>query len=170
MDHPAISEKTYVIISKTEKPPNLILGKDLGRVCSAELNVSYCVVRVYDKDKKISVWHENIFQKNPKISLESVDKYCIMKAQENKRQQEDKKMITINNRNELENFLYGADSTMPETLVGIARIGGELLAEALNDEYDSGRFHIGDFFPMGDEGEGITVDRDGNILSDYLYY
>jgi hypothetical protein len=80
------------------------------------------------------------------------------------------KMITINNRNELNNLLYGADSTSPETLVGIARIGGELLVEALNDEYDSGRFHIGDFFPMGDEGEGITVDRDGNILSDYLYY
>jgi hypothetical protein len=92
-----------------------------------------------------------------------------MKAQENDNQ-EDKKMITINSRNELENFLYGADSTSPETLVGIARIGGELLAEALNDEYDSGRFHIGDFFPMGDEGEGITVDRDGNILEDFLYY
>ena len=40
-------------------------------------------------------------------------------------------MITINNRNELENFLYGADSTSPETLVGIARIGGELLAAFL---------------------------------------
>jgi hypothetical protein len=79
-------------------------------------------------------------------------------------------MITINNRDELNNLLYGADSTSPETLVGIAIISGELLSEALNDEYDSGRFHIGDFFPMGDEGEGITVDRDGNILSDFLYY
>ncbi len=79
-------------------------------------------------------------------------------------------MITINNRDELNNLLYGEGSTSPDTLVGIARIGGELLSEALNDEYSPGCFHIGDFFPMGDEGEGITVDRDGNILSDYLYY
>lgn len=79
-------------------------------------------------------------------------------------------MITINNRNELETLLYGADSTMPETLVGIARIGGELLDEALTHELSDGTFSINDFFPMGDEGEEITVDRDGNILSDYLYY
>ena len=79
-------------------------------------------------------------------------------------------MITINNRNELETLLYGADSTMPETLVGIARIGGELLDEALTHELSDGTFSINDFFPMGDEGEEITVDHDGNILSDYLYY
>lgn len=79
-------------------------------------------------------------------------------------------MITINNRNELENFLYGRDSTSPDTLVGIARIGGELLSEALTYELSDGTFHIGEFFPMGDEGEGITVDRDGNILEDFLYY
>jgi ribose 5-phosphate isomerase len=93
-----------------------------------------------------------------------------MKAQENKRQQEDKKMITINSRNELDTFLYGADSISPDTLVGIARIGGELLSEALTNELSDGTFHIGEFFPMGDEGEGITVDRDGNILEDFLYY
>ena len=79
-------------------------------------------------------------------------------------------MITINNRNELENFLYGADSTSPETLVGIATIGGELLAEALTNELSDGTFSINDFFPCGDEGEGINIDRDGNILGDFLYY
>lgn len=79
-------------------------------------------------------------------------------------------MITITSRNELETFLYGADSTSPDTLVGIARIGGELLSEALTHDMRDGTFHIGDFFPMGDEGEGITIDRDGNILEDYLYY
>lgn len=79
-------------------------------------------------------------------------------------------MITINSRNELENFLYGADSTSPDTLVGIATIGGELLSEALTHDMRDGTFHIGDFFPMGDEGEGITVDRDGNVLEDFLYY
>lgn len=79
-------------------------------------------------------------------------------------------MITISSRNELENFLYGADSTSPDTLVGIARIGGELLSEALTHDMGDDTFHIGDFFPMGDEGEEITVDRDGNILEDYLYY
>ena len=88
-----------------------------------------------------------------------------MKAQENERQQEDKQMI-INNRNELENFLYGADSTSPDTLVGIARIGGELLAEALADP----SYCITDFFPYGDEGEFIEVDDDGNVVGDYLYY
>ena len=81
------------------------------------------------------------------------------------------KMITITSRNELENFLYGADSTSPETLVGIAIIGGELLTEAFHYyELSDGTACLGDFFPCGDEGEGITVDRDGNILSDYLYY
>ena len=79
-------------------------------------------------------------------------------------------MITINSRNELETFLYGADSTSPETLVGIATIGGELLAEALTHELSDGTFSINDFFPCGDEGEGITVDRDGNVLEDFLYY
>ena len=80
-------------------------------------------------------------------------------------------MITINNRNELENFLYGADSTSPDTLVGIARIGGELLEEAFHYyEMSDGNACLGDFFPYGDEGEEIIVDRDGNILSDYLYY
>ena len=75
-------------------------------------------------------------------------------------------MITINNRNELENFLYGADSTMPDTLVGVARIGGELLSEALGNEYG----YIQDFFPMGDEGEYIEVNENGEIVNDYLYY
>jgi hypothetical protein len=79
-------------------------------------------------------------------------------------------MITINNRNELENFLYGADSTSPDTLVGVARIGGELLDEALTNELSNGTFFIADFFPCGDEGEEICVDREGTILSDYLYY
>lgn len=74
-------------------------------------------------------------------------------------------MITFNTRDELVEFLYGADSTSPDTLVGVARIGGELLAEALaNDLY------ITLFFPWGDEGESIAVDINGNILSDYLYY
>lgn len=79
-------------------------------------------------------------------------------------------MITINNRNELENFLYGENSTMPETLVGIAQIGGELLDEALANELSDGTFSINNFFPMGDEGEEITIDRNGVILRDYLYY
>lgn len=79
-------------------------------------------------------------------------------------------MITLNTRDELVEFLYGANSTEPETLVGIARIGGELLAEALADELSDGTFSINYFFPMGDEGEGINIDRDGNILNDYLYY
>lgn len=79
-------------------------------------------------------------------------------------------MVTLSTRDELVEFLYGADSTSPDTLVGVATIGGELLAEALTHDLRDGTFHIGDFFPMGDEGEGITVDRDGRILEDYLYY
>jgi hypothetical protein len=74
-------------------------------------------------------------------------------------------MIVFNTRNELVEFLYGVDSTSPETLVGVARIGGELLIEAMNND-----LYITDFFPCGDEGESIEVDIDGNILSDYLYY
>ena len=54
-------------------------------------------------------------------------------------------MITINNRNELVEFLYGENSNSPETLVGIARIGGELLDEALGNEYAPGHFSIDNF-------------------------
>lgn len=75
-------------------------------------------------------------------------------------------MVTLNNRDELIEFLYGADSASPETLVGVARIGGELLAEALADP----SYCITDFFPSGDEGECIEVDDDGNVVNDYLYY
>jgi hypothetical protein len=75
-------------------------------------------------------------------------------------------MIAINNRNELENFLYGSDSTSPDTLVGIAKIGGELLEEALSNDYN----YIECFFPMGDEGEYIQVDENGNVVKDFLYY
>lgn len=81
-------------------------------------------------------------------------------------------MITINSRNELETFLYGADSTMPETLVGVATIGGELLAEALSEDnlHNGINGYIQYFFPCGDEGEYIEVDPNGNIVSDWLYY
>jgi hypothetical protein len=76
------------------------------------------------------------------------------------------KMVTLNTRDELVEFLYGADSTSPDTLVGIARIGGELLEEALNDEYG----YIQYFFPMGDEGEFIEVNENGEVVADGLYY
>lgn len=79
-------------------------------------------------------------------------------------------MVTLNTRDELVEFLYGANSTSPDTLVGIARIGGELLDEALTNEFSDGTFGINYFCPMGDEGEEISVDRNGVILNDYLYY
>ena len=75
-------------------------------------------------------------------------------------------MVTLNTRDELVEFLYGAESTSPDTLVGVARIGGELLNEALSDEYR----YIQYFFPMGDEGEYIEVDENGDIVADGLYY
>ena len=80
-------------------------------------------------------------------------------------------MVTLNTRDELVEFLYGADSTSPDTLVGIATIGGELLAEAMSGEFATEtRGYISDFFPCGDEGEGITVDNHGNVVDDFLYY
>jgi hypothetical protein len=91
-----------------------------------------------------------------------------MKAQENDNQ-EDKKMITINNRNELHNFLYEGDAV--NTLVGVANIGGKLLVEALTmPSMDGNSFYITCFFPYGDEGEEIVVDANGNVLSDAIYY
>jgi len=74
--------------------------------------------------------------------------------------------MVLNTRDELVEFLYGENSTMPDTLVGIVTIGGELLAEALADP----SYCITDFFPSGDEGECIEVDDEGNVVSDYLYY
>lgn len=73
-------------------------------------------------------------------------------------------MITINNRDELNTFLYGSDKEY-STLVGIARIGGELLAEALSDKYHT----IECFFYAGDEGEYIEVSEDGTIINDSIY-
>lgn len=75
-------------------------------------------------------------------------------------------MVTLNTRNELVEFLYGENSTSPDTLVGVAQIGGELLTEALSNEYG----YIQDFFPCGDEGEYIQVDANGNVVADWLYY
>lgn len=75
-------------------------------------------------------------------------------------------MVTLNTRDELVEFLYGAESTSPDTLVGVARIGGELLNEALSDEYR----YIQYFFPCGDEGEYIEVDENGEVVADWLYY
>ena len=80
-------------------------------------------------------------------------------------EQEREKMV-LNTRDELVEFLYGADSTSPDTLVGVTTIGGELLAEALADP----SYCITDFFPSGDEGEYVEVDDEGNVVSDYLYY
>lgn len=80
-------------------------------------------------------------------------------------------MVTLNTRDELVEFLYGANSDSPETLVGVARIGGELLAEALaSDIANDVTGYIEYFFPMGDEGEFIEVARDGEVVRDGLYY
>lgn len=80
-------------------------------------------------------------------------------------------MTNLNTREELVEFLYGANSTEPRTLVGIAVIGGELLTEAMsNDMANDVTGYIEYFFPFGDEGEYIEVDRNGNVVRDYLYY
>jgi hypothetical protein len=83
----------------------------------------------------------------------------------------DEKMVTFNTRDELVEFLYGADSTSPRTLAGIAVIGGELLDEALSSDIaNDATGYIEYFFPCGDEGEYIEVDRNGNVVRDFLYY
>lgn len=82
-------------------------------------------------------------------------------------------MVTLNTRDELVEFLYGADSTSPDTLVGVATVGGELLSEALSEKNltsDRTNGYIQYFFPCGDEGEYIEVDQHGNIVGDWLYY
>ena len=73
-------------------------------------------------------------------------------------------MTIINNRSELVSFLYDGPNEY-DTLVGIVRIGGELLAEAINNG-----MMIECFFYAGDEGEYIMVDRDGTIIKDSIYY
>ena len=78
-------------------------------------------------------------------------------------------MIIINNRTELNEVLYCSEipeSSGPDTLVGVAIIGGELLAEALSNPYNQ----IDGFFPMGDGGEFIVVDASGNVVEVFLYY
>jgi hypothetical protein len=81
-------------------------------------------------------------------------------------------MVTINTREQLIDFLYGADNidsngnTILISLVGVANIGGELLAEAMADRYHS----ITCFFPYGDEGEEIIVGEGGAVVSDSIYF
>lgn len=75
-------------------------------------------------------------------------------------------MITINNRTELNEILYGGTTEHYDTLVGVARFGGELLSEALETDFRQ----ITGFFPMGDEGEWIEVDANGIVVDDCIYY
>ena len=94
------------------------------------------------------------------------DILCIIETQEKRPVEKGKmKMITINTRAELNELLYGEDSSSPDTLVGIARIGGALLVEA----FGSG-MEIRNFFPCDDEDEFIGVDIAGNIVNDFIYY
>ena len=98
------------------------------------------------------------------------DILCIIETQEKRPVEKGKmKMITINTRAELVELLYGEDSSSPidcpDTLVGIARIGGELLVEAIGSGME-----IRNFFPFDDEDEFIGVDIAGNIVNDFIYY
>ena len=70
----------------------------------------------------------------------------------------------IMNREELNTVLY--DGKEVDTLVGNYALGGELLDEALSNEYKI----ITCFFPMGDEGEFIEVDDMGYVVADSIYY
>ena len=81
-------------------------------------------------------------------------------------------MIILNTREELVEFLYGANSDSPSTIVGLVKIGGELLKEALSNDIALDGFsgYIENFFPCGDEGEYIEVDNRGTVLNDFLYY
>ena len=74
-------------------------------------------------------------------------------------------LVMIMNRAELADVMYPANAESPDTLVGIAALGGDLLDEARNN----GNM-ITLFCPMGDEGEFIEIDDSGYVISDFLYY
>lgn len=76
-----------------------------------------------------------------------------------------KNLVVIMNRAELADVMYPANSDSPDTLVGIAALGGDLLNEARNNDN-----MVTDFCPMGDEGEFIEIDNDGYVIADFLYY
>ena len=76
-----------------------------------------------------------------------------------------KNLMVIMNRAELADIMYPANAYGPETLVGIAALGGNLL-----DEARANGNTISQFCCMGDEGEFIEVDADGYVISDFLYY
>ena len=77
-----------------------------------------------------------------------------------------KNLMVIMNRAELADIMYPANAECgPDTLVGIAALGGDLL-----DEARSNGNMIDQFCCMGDEGEFIEVDADGYVISDFLYY
>jgi hypothetical protein len=75
---------------------------------------------------------------------------------------------TIKTRKQLQQYLYGAKSESPDTLVGSnVRIGGRLLAQAMKTNNE-----ISEFNPIGDEGEYIQLDPSGSgkVIKDFLYY
>ena len=76
-----------------------------------------------------------------------------------------KNLVVIMNRAELADVMYPANSDSPDTLVGIAALGGDLLNEARNNDN-----MVTHFCPMGDEGEFIEIDNDGYVIADFLYY
>lgn len=90
--------------------------------------------------------------------------------------------MIISTRSALIELIYGLDAGTPSelgpefdafraanpeisTLVGSdILIGGELLDEAMAN----GGF-IDSIFPMGDEGDGLTVHADGTVIDDFIY-
>lgn len=85
---------------------------------------------------------------------------------EKKERMKMKNLMVIMNRAELADIMYPANAEYgPDTLVGIAALGGDLL-----DEARANGNVIDEFCYMGDEGEFIEVDADGYVISDFLYY
>jgi hypothetical protein len=88
-----------------------------------------------------------------------------MKAQENKRQQEDKKMenlIVLNTVAELREFL---DNTSLDTLVGRVAFASDLLDHVRASGYN--QIAIDDELGFMDDGGWIEVDEMGYVVDDF---
>ena len=76
-----------------------------------------------------------------------------------------KNLAVIMNRAELADIMYPANRKCPDTLVGIAAVGGDLL-----DEARANGNMIKHFCCMEHEDEFIEVDADGYVISDSFCY
>lgn len=119
---------------------------------------------IIHKTSKNFVFGMKLYLKNPKISLAMADIYCIMKAQERKKEEKEKKMknmIVLNTVAELHDLI---NNTGMDTFVNRVAFAGDLLEKVReNDNVIS----IDEELGFMDDGGWIEIDEMGYVVKDF---